>query len=227
MRMIILLRIDILFFKNYIMAEKKTKQHPCSIRYNVYRKDKKFVGYDSTKKEKIEKEIKGTVLNVVDAFRSVGDWTKDSEKIYCNEVGDLKEDLDVYVYRDNKREPIAKGKWKQIKEDVNDVGWRLKLNVYSMNSDGMLECYSLSWASMIPFLNDYQKDFENKVFQIQWVKEWENNGFKCYSFEMKSRDIKKDEKESKEDAKMNIYAYLNNAEFTVKEDKKEEENFPF
>ena len=39
---------------------------------------------------------------------------------------------------------------------------------------------------------------------------------------MKSRDIKKDEKESKEDAKMNIYAYINNAEFTVKEDKKKE-----
>lgn len=205
------------------MTEKK--QHPCSIRYNAYWKDKKFVGWDSEKKEKVEVDMKGIVLNVVETLRAVWDWTNDKEKIYSNEIWDLREqEFEVFKYVDNKKTEIASWTWGEIKEDVKDVWGRLKLNIYSLDKDNNMVCYSLTWGSMIPFLNEYQKEFGNKVFQIQGVKEWENNWFKTYLFETKSRDIKKEEKENQDDAKFRLYSYINKADFKKAEKKKEKDD---
>lgn len=110
---------------------KKRVESPVDLYIEYSGKFGRFTYYDKEKKENIEFPISRAALITDERFKVSGFSKKHNNGIYSNEVGDLKEELDVRIFQ-KKGQPIelVKGVWADIKDSVKAAGGKFAKVIY-------------------------------------------------------------------------------------------------
>lgn len=181
----------------------------------------KFAYYDKAQEKNVFVEMPVKFL-ALSSYKTVKGYNPKKGGIGCNEVKSIaknsNETLNVYYFNDGK-ETIAKGRWADIKETVDNAGGKFTESVYAMLPDGSLVNFQINGASLSTWY-EFQKNQSDKFFDY-WV---EVNAFKSgkqgkveYTYPVFEWGQKMDRKEmdlaNECDKKITAYeaSYFNNA----------------
>lgn len=130
----------------------------------------KFAYYDKSEEKNIFTDLPIKFLGLV-AYKTIKGYNaKKGAGIGANEVRSIakksNEEITCYYFDDNKTR-IARGKWADIKADVDTAGGKFTESVYAMLPDGSLVNFQINGASLTTWY-EFQKNQSDKFFD-NWI----------------------------------------------------------
>ena len=146
----------------------KTKSSNPAKKFLEWKSDEQcFSYYDKQKEQNVKVELPLQFV-ILEHYHTVKGWNDKSESgIYSNEVFAIGSDeLEVKAFKGGL---IAKGLYKEIRNQIKDAGGHYSRSIYAVSNDKEIINISLKGSGVSAY-SDFIKEFGDNNFDKNWIK---------------------------------------------------------